>query len=38
VAGVVGLFVVSFDQLALLQLRAGADEGDEVGCVHGKPP
>ena len=29
-AGVVGLFVVSFDQLDLLELRAGADEGDEV--------
>jgi integrase len=28
---VVGLFVVSFDRLPLLELRTGADEGDEVG-------
>jgi len=27
---VVGLFVVSFDQLALLKLRAGADQRDQV--------
>lgn len=34
-------FVGSFDELAVLELRAGADERGEVGCVHhdqGIPP
>lgn len=30
-------FVGSFDESAVLELRAGSDEGDEVGCVHGAP-
>ncbi len=27
----------SFDELAVLELRTGADEGDEMGCVDGAP-
>ena len=31
-------FVGSFDELAVLERRAGTDQGDELGCVHGTPP
>ncbi len=31
------MFVGAFDQFAVLEAGAGADEGDEVGCVHGTP-
>ena len=31
------MFVGSFDQLACVEVGAGADEGDEVGCVDGAP-
>jgi hypothetical protein len=27
----------AFDELASFEAGAGADEGDEVGCVHGPP-
>jgi hypothetical protein len=30
-------FVGSFDEFAVLEPRAGADQGDQVGCVHGAP-
>jgi hypothetical protein len=33
-----GLVVGSFDQEAFLEPGAGADEGDQVGCVDGAPP
>ena len=36
--GVDGLAVGSFDELAGLEAGSGADEGDEVGCVHGAQP
>jgi hypothetical protein len=29
--------VVSLDEDALLEAGSGADERDEVGCVHGSP-
>src|SRR5947207_2659936 len=32
-----GVVVGSFDQLAGVEAGASADEGDEVGCVHGAP-
>ena len=35
--GVDGLTVGSFDEFAGLEAGSGADEGDEVGCVHGAP-
>lgn len=36
--GFVGVGVVgSLDQEAFLERRSGADEGDEVGGVHGSP-
>ena len=35
--GVDGLAVGSFDELAGFEAGSGADEGDEVGCVH-RPP
>ena len=35
---VLGLFVVAFDEVAVLERRAGADERDEVWCVDGTPP
>ncbi|GGX13592.1 hypothetical protein GCM10010383_49550 [Streptomyces lomondensis] len=28
----------AFDELAAFEAGSGADEGDEVGCVHGPPP
>jgi len=28
----------ALDQLAAFEAGSGADEGDEVGCVHGPPP
>ena len=34
---VTSCFVRSFDELALVEAGAGADEGDQVGCVHGAP-
>jgi hypothetical protein len=30
-------FVGSFDEFAVLELRAGADQGDQVGCVDRAP-
>jgi len=27
----------SFEQLSLVECRAGADEGDQMGCVYGAP-
>ena len=36
--GVDGLAVGSFDELAGFEAGSGADEGDEVGWVHGAPP
>ena len=33
-----GLFVVAFDEDAVLERRAGADERDEVWCIDGTPP
>ena len=35
--GVGGLAVGSFDEFAGLEAGSGADERDEVGCVHGAP-
>jgi hypothetical protein len=32
-----GVVVGSFDEFACLEACAGADERDEVGCVHGAP-
>jgi hypothetical protein len=32
------MVVGSFDQEAFLEPDAGADEGDQVGCVDGAPP
>jgi hypothetical protein len=31
------LVVGSFDEAAFVEVGAGADEGDEVGCVDGAP-
>lgn len=28
----------AFDEAAAFEAGSGADEGDEVGCVHGPPP
>jgi len=28
----------SFDELAVLEYRAGTDQRDDVGCVDGPPP
>ena len=32
-----GVFVGSFDEFAVVESGAGADERNEVGCVHGAP-
>jgi hypothetical protein len=29
---------LSFDELAVLEYRAGTDQRDELGCVDGPPP
>ncbi len=31
------MFAGLFDELAVFEAGAGADEGDEVGCVDGAP-
>ncbi len=37
-SGLVGWFVGSFEEFAVVECGAGADEGEEVGCVDGAPP
>ncbi len=35
---VLGVVVGAFDELAVLERRAGSDEGDQMGGVDGSPP